>query len=158
MAAAPDVRPIPEGYHSVTPYLYVRGGAAALEFYRDAFGAVEMFRLKGPPGKIGHAEMRIGDSPVMLADEVEEWGNHSPLTLGGNGSSLMIYVENVDEVFQQAVDAGAKVVKPLENRFYGDRAGTVEDPFGHQWTIATHVEDVSAGEIDRRMKEMMSQT
>lgn len=152
-----DVRPVPEGYHSITPYLYVRGGAEALEFYRKALGAEEMFRMEGPPGKIGHAEMRIGDSPFMLADEMEEWGNQSPLTLGGNGSSLMIYVENVDELFQQAVDAGAKVVRPVENQFYGDRSGTVEDPFGHKWTISTHVEDVPPEELDRRMKEMMSQ-
>lgn len=157
MTTGSDVQAKPEGYHTLTPYLYVRDGSAALEFYRDAFGAKELFRMDGPPGKIGHAEMRIGDSPFMLADEVEAWGNRSPLSLGGNGSSLMIYVDNVDEAFQRAVDAGAKVKRPVENQFYGDRAGVIEDPFGHVWTIATHVEDVPPEELERRMKEMMSE-
>lgn len=158
MAARSNVQPIPDGYHSLTPHLTVSDGAAALAFYRDALGAVETFRMEGPPGKIGHAEMRIGDSPFMLADEMKEWGNRSPLTLGGNGTSLYVYVEDVDEMFERAVEAGAKVVKPVENHFYGDRAGTIEDPFGHRWTIGTHVEDVSPEEIERRAKEVMSQT
>lgn len=157
MAAQSNVEPIPEGYHSITPYLYVRDGAAALDFYGEAFGAEELFRMDGPPGKIGHAEMSIGDSRFMLADEVEEWGNPSPQTLGGNGSSLMVYVEDVDALFQRAVDAGAKEVKPVENQFYGDRSGTIEDPFGHRWTISTHVEDVPPEELERRMEEMMSE-
>ncbi len=157
MAAGSNPRPIPEGYHTITPYLYVRGATEALDFYRRALGAEELFRMDAPDGKIGHAEMRIGDSPFMLADEVEAWGNRSPLSLGGNGSSLMIYVDNVDEAFQRAVDAGAKVKRPVENQFYGDRAGVIEDPFGHVWTIATHVEDVPTEELERRMKEMMSE-
>lgn len=155
MASQPDVKPIPDGYHSLTPYLNVRGAAKALEFYRDAFGAQETYRLEGPPGKIGHAEMRIGDSAFMLADEMEEWGNLSPLTIGGTGGSLMVYVGDVDSVFQQAVEAGAKEIMPVKDHFYGDRAGTVEDPFGHRWMLATHVEDVSPEEVERRMKEMM---
>lgn len=155
-AASHSVKPIPDGYHSLTPYLYVRNGMKALAFYRQAFGAVELFHIDGPPGKIGHAEMKLGDSIFMLADEMPDWGNRSPQTLGGNGSSLMIYVEDVDRVFKQAVDAGATVVRPLQNKFYGDRAGTIEDPFGHQWTIATHVEDVPPDEIDRRAQEEMA--
>lgn len=150
-------KPIPEGYHSITPYLTVRGGAAALDFYRRAFGAAEKYRLEGPDGKIGHAEMRIGDSTFMLADEMEKWGNRSPLSLGGSATTLMVYVEDVDEIFQQAVDAGAEVHRPVENHFYGDRAGTLKDPFGHIWMVATHVEDVPPEEIGRRMKKMMSQ-
>lgn len=154
--AKPAVQPIPDGYHALTPYLFVRGGKKALEFYRRAFGAEELFHIDAPGGVIGHAEMRIGDSIFMLADEMPNWGNRSPQTLGGNGSSLMIYVEHVDAVFKQAVDAGAKVVRPLENKFYGDRAGTIEDPFGHQWTIATHIEDVPPDELDRRAQEEMA--
>jgi PhnB protein len=149
-------QPIPEGYHTITPYLHVNDGVAALRFYEEAFGAEETFRLDGPPGKIGHAEMRIGDSPFIFADEMEAWGNRSPRTLGGSGFSLMVYVEDVDAAFERAVAAGAKAVMPVENHFYGDRAGTVEDPFGHRWMIATHVEDVPPDEVARRMKEMMA--
>ena len=150
----PTVKPIPDGYHSLTPYIYVRGGIKAIEFYKKAFGAEELFRMEGPPGKIGHAEIRIGDSALMLADEMEEWGNRSPLTLGGNGSSLMIYVKDVDTAFKRAVDAGAKVKRALKDQFYGDRSGTNEDPYGHHWTLATHNQDVSPDELDRRAKHM----
>jgi PhnB protein len=149
------VKPIPEGYHTLTPYLYVRDGAKALEFYKKAFGAQEMFRMAAQGGKIGHAEIKIGDSIVMLADEMKEWGNRSPQTLGGNGSSLAMYVNDVDATFKRAVDAGAQVKRPVQNQFYGDRSGTIEDPFGHVWTIATHVEDLSPEEIERRGKAEM---
>lgn len=143
-------KPIPAGYHSVTPYLIIDGAADALEFYKRAFGATEQFRMPAPGGKIGHAEIKIGDSAVMLADEYPEMGARSPRALGGAGVSLMIYVERVDDVFKQALKAGAKELQPLENKFYGDRSGTLQDPFGHVWTISTHVEDVSTEEVRRR--------
>jgi PhnB protein len=149
------VEPVPQGYHTLTPYLTVRGGMEALAFYEKAFGATELFRMDGPDGKLMHAEMRLGDSPFMLADEFEEWGNRSPATIGATGSSLMVYVEDVDAIFQRAVEAGAKVVMPVKDQFYGDRTGMVEDPFGHRWSLATHVEDVPPDELERRAKEMM---
>jgi PhnB protein len=145
-------KPIPEGYHSVTPYLIVRGGADAIEFYQKAFGAVELFRFPAPDGKIGHAEIKIGDSPIMLADEYPDMGYKSPLTIGGSAVSLMIYVEDVDSVFNRAVESGATVKEALQDKFYGDRIGTVIDPFGHRWHIATHKEDVSPEEMERRAK------
>src|SRR5205823_6546343 len=126
------VKPIPDGYHTVTPYLIVQEGAQAIEFYQKAFGAEVVFRMEGPGGRLNHAEMRIGDSHVMMADEVPEMGIRSPRTLGGAGVSLMLYVEDVDFRFEQAVAAGAKVVRPVQNQFYGDRSGTLEDPYGHQ--------------------------
>ena len=150
------VKPVPDGYHSLTPYLYVKGGAKALEFYAKALGAQELFRMPGPGGQIGHAEMKIGDSVFMLADEMPSCGVKSPTSLGGNGSSLMIYVPDVDASFKRAIQAGAKEVRPLTNQFYGDRSGTIVDPFGHQWTIATHVEDVPPDELERRAAEAMS--
>lgn len=146
---------IPDGYHSVTPYLIVDGAAKALDFYKRAFDAVELVRMGGPDGKIGHAEIRIGNSPVMMADEHPEMGFRSPTSLGNTPVGLMIYVEDCDAVYNQAVGEGAKVLKPLADQFYGDRSGTVLDPFGHQWTIATHKEDVSPEEMDRRMNSMM---
>jgi PhnB protein len=146
------VKPIPEGYHSVTPYLIVSGGAEAIEFYQKAFGAVELFRMAAPDGRIGHAEIKIGDSPVMLADEFSEMGHKSPRTLGGSPVSLLIYVEDVDAVFNQAVAAGAAVKEPLQDKFYGDRMGSVTDPFGHIWHLGTHKEDVSPDEMERRAK------
>ncbi|HEY3101986.1 MAG TPA: VOC family protein [Pyrinomonadaceae bacterium] len=146
------VKHIPEGYHSVTPYLIVRGGAAAIEFYNKAFGAVELFRFPTPDGKIGHAEIKIGDSPIMLADEYPPMGYNSPQTVGGSPVSLMIYVEDVDTVFNRAVEAGATVKEIVADKFYGDRNGTVVDPFGHIWHIATHKEDLSMEEMEQRAK------
>jgi PhnB protein len=145
---------IPDGYHSVTPYLIVDGAAKAIDFYKRAFGAVELFRMDGPDGRIGHAEIRIGDSPIMLADEHPAMGYRSPTSLGNTPVGLMIYVEDCDKVYNQAVDAGAKVLNALTDQFYGDRNGTLTDPFGHQWTVATHQEDVSSDEMNRRLKAM----
>lgn len=147
------VRPIPEGYHSVTPYLIVAGAEKALDFYKRAFNATELFRMEHGD-KIGHAEIQIGDSRIMLADEHPEMGARSPQSIGGSPVGLCIYVENVDSVFKQAVDAGGTVERPVQDQFYGDRSGTLRDPFGHQWTVATHVEDVSHDEVKRRMSAM----
>ena len=147
-----SVKPIPEGYHSVTPYLIIRGAADAIEFYKKAFAAVELFRFPSPDGKIGHAEIKIGDSPIMLADEFAEMGYKGPQTLGGSPVSIMIYVEDVDTIFNQAVAAGATVREALQDKFYGDRLGTVIDPFGHVWHVSTHKEDVPVEEMVRRAK------
>ena len=147
-----SVKSIPEGYHSVTPYLIVNGGVEAIEFYKKAFGAVELFRMPAPGGKIGHAEIKIGDSPIMLADEHADMGYKGPKSLGGSPVSIMIYVADVDTIFNQAVGAGATVKEALQDKFYGDRMGTVVDPFGHIWHVATHKEDVSAEEMQRRAK------
>lgn len=147
------VKPIPEGYHSVTPYLIVNDGVRALDFYKEAFGATELMRMPAADGKIGHAEIRIGDSPVMLADEMPEMGFRSPKSLGGPGVSLMIYVEDVDARFKKALAAGGKEMRAVQDQFYGDRSGTLEDPFGHVWTISTHVEDVPEAEMQRRAEE-----
>jgi PhnB protein len=144
---------IPEGYHSVTPYLIVKGAADAIDFYKRAFGATELMRMPTPEGRIGHAEIRIGDSAIMLADEYPEMGYRSPQTLGGAGVSLMVYVDRVDETFKQALANGAKELQPLKDQFYGDRSGTLQDPYGHVWTIATHVEDIPPEELERRAKE-----
>jgi PhnB protein len=145
------VKAIPDGYHSVTPYLIISGAAAAIDFYKQAFGASELLRMPAPGEKIGHAEIKIGDSPIMLADEAPEMGYQSPQTLGGSPVSIMIYVDDVDTVFDRAVAAGGKVQRPLKDQFYGDRMGTLEDPFGHIWHVATHTEDVSPEEMKRRM-------
>ncbi len=145
------VKPIPEGYHSVTPYLIIKGASAAIDFYKKAFGATELFRMPDPSGKgVAHAEIKIGDSPIMLADEQPQI-YRSPQSLGGTPVSLMLYVEDVDTVFPRAVAAGAKVVKPIADQFYGDRSGTLHDPFGHLWTIATHKKDVSSEEMMAHM-------
>ena len=151
------VKPIPDGYHTATPYLIIKNAAAALDFYRRAFGAVESMRLVAPTGEVGHAEIRIGNSVIMLADEMPNMGFRSPAALGGSPVSILLYVENVDERFKQAVDAGAKVVRPVQDQFYGDRSATLEDPFGHIWTVATHIEDVSPEEINRRAEAFMKQ-
>ena len=146
------VKPIPEGYHSVTPYLILDDATRALEFYQKAFGAVELLRMPAPGGRIGHAEIRIGDSPVMIGEEMD--GYEGPHALGGTPVSLMIYVPDVDRMFAQALAAGAKEQRPVADQFYGDRSGTLVDPFGHVWSLATHVEDVPPEEIDRRFAKM----
>lgn len=147
------VRPIPEGYHSVTPYLVIDGAAEAIRWYGQAFGATEMLRLPMLGDRIGHAEIRIGDSVVMLADEWPDMDIVGPKTRGGPTSSLMIYVEDSDSVFARAMEAGAVQERPVETQFYGDRSGTLIDPFGHRWTISTHVEDVPEDELQRRMTQ-----
>jgi PhnB protein len=144
------VKPIPEGYHTVTPYIIVSGAAAALDFYKKAFNAIELFRMDAPGGKIGHAEIKIGDSPIMLADEHPEMGAKGPKTYGGSPVSVMLYVEDSDALSAQAINAGANVLRPIQDQFYGDRSCTVEDPFGHTWTISTHKEDVPPDELARR--------
>ena len=145
------VKPIPEGYHSVTPYLIISGAADAIDFYKKAFGAIELFRMPAPEGKIGHAEIKIGDSPIMLADESPEMGYKSATTLSGSPVSLMIYVDEVDKIYNQAIAAGGTEVKGVQDQFYGDRSGTLKDPYGHVWHIATHMEDVTPEEMDKRM-------
>jgi len=147
-------KPIPDGYHAVTPYLIVGGAAKALDFYKRAFGAKERMRLPMPEGRIGHAEIEIGDSVIMLADEFPQMGAKSPQTIGGTPVGICLYVDNVDAVFKQAIAAGGREEKPLQNQFYGDRSGTLIDPFGHKWTVATHIEDVPPEEISRRMAAM----
>ena len=146
------VKPIPEGYHSVTPYLIIGGAAKAIDFYKKAFGATELMCFPTPDGKVGHAEIKIGDSAVMLADEYPEMGYKGPPALGGSPVSIMLYVEDVDSIFQRAVAAGATVKEALQDKFYGDRGGTLIDPFGHIWHIATHKEDVSLEEMERRAR------
>jgi PhnB protein len=149
------VKPIPEGYHTVTPYLIVKGAAQALEFYQKGLGATEVMRLAGPSGKVMHAEIKIGDSIVMLADEMPEMGAKSPQSIGGSPVGICLYVEDVDARFKQAIAAGAKEERPVKDQFYGDRSGTLRDPFGHQWTIATHKEDLTPEEIGKRAEEWM---
>jgi PhnB protein len=145
------VKPIPDGYHSVTPYMIVKGAAKAIDFYKNAFGATELMRFPGPNNTVMHAEIKIGDSVVMLADEPQGGDHRNPLAIGGTPVSLMVYVQDVDKVFKQAVSLGAKSTREVEDQFYGDRSGNLTDPFGHVWTIATHKEDVSAEEMQRRM-------
>ena len=152
-----NVRPVPEGYHNVTPYLIVSDAAGAIEFYKTAFGATELMRMGAPGGKVGHAEIRIGDSRIMLADEFPDMGARGPKALGGSPVNLHLYVEDVDGVARQAVAAGAKEVRPIKDQFYGDRSGTFEDPYGHVWHVSTHKEDVPEGELKRRAAEAMGQ-
>jgi len=151
------VKAIPDGYHSVTPYLIIKNAADAMDFYKRAFGASEVMRLAMPTGQVAHAEIQIGDSRVMLADEFPEMGFRGPKTLGGSGVSLMVYVDDVDTRFDRAIGEGCKVLKPLADQFYGDRSGTLEDPFGHVWTIGTHIEDVLPDEISRRAEAMFKE-
>ncbi len=151
------VKPIPQGYRSVTPYLAVRQAADAIEFYRRAFGAKERMRLAAPEGKIGHAELEIGDSVIMLADEFPDMDFRGPASLGGTSVTLHLYVKDVDASFRKAIDAGARPVREVKDQFYGDRTGAVRDPFGHVWHLATHKEDVSAEEIARRTKAMFEE-
>lgn len=148
---------IPQGYHTATPYLIVKGAARAIDFYKQAFGATELMRFPGPGGSIGHAEIRIGDSPIMLADEMPQMGYRSPAALGGSPVSVMLYVPDVDKVVDRAVKAGAKLEKPVADQFYGDRNGTIHDPFGHVWTVSTHKEDVSPEEMQRRVAGMATE-
>jgi PhnB protein len=151
------VSPIPTGYHSITPYLVVKGAAQAIDYYKKVFGANELVRMPSPDGKVGHAELQIGDSRIMLADENPNMGQGytSAATIGASPVSLYLYVPEVDRVFEKAVAEGAKVLKPVQDQFYGDRSGFFQDPFGHLWGIATHVEDVSPEEMKERMKKMM---
>jgi PhnB protein len=151
------VKAIPDGYHSVTPYLIVKGADRAIEFYKKAFGASERMRMEGPNGTVGHAEIEIEGSAVMLADEFPEMGYRSPRSLGGAGVSLHLYVKDVDGRFNQALAAGAKSLRAVQDQFYGDRSGTLEDPFGHIWTISTHKEDLSPEELQRRAAAAMKQ-
>ena len=148
-------KPIPDGYRTATPYLILKGAAEAIEFYKRAFGATEMLRMADPNGRVGHAEIRIGDSVIMLADEHPEMGHRGPRSLGGSSVSIMLYLPDVDAVFERALKAGARAQRPVQNQFYGDRSGTLEDPFGHVWTIATHVEDVPPEEMKRRAEAVM---
>ena len=160
MSEAKDtrVKPIPEGYHNVTPYLCVKGGADAIEFYKKAFGATEVMRMGGPDGKIGHAELQVGDSRVMLADEYPEMGFLSPKTVGGAPVMMHLYVEDVDSTVSKATAAGARVTRPVADQFYGDRAGQIEDPFGHKWYVSTHKEDLSPDEIRKRQQAAFPQS
>lgn len=157
---AGKVKAIPDGYHTITPYLSVKGGAEAVAFYVKAFGAKELFRMPMPDGRLGHAELQLGDARLMLADEMPERPDAvavSPASARGTTASFMLYVENVDAAFQRAVDAGAKVRRPVSDQFYGDRLGVLEDPFGHVWSLATHIEDVSPEELQRRIASMDEQ-
>ncbi len=154
---AGKVKAIPEGYGAVTPYLVVKDAAGAIEFYKKAFGATELMRMPAPGGKIGHAEIRVGNSPVMLADEHPEMGARGPEHFGGSPISLLLYVDDADAVVKRAVSLGSKVQKPVKDQFYGDRSGTILDPFGHQWTIATHKEDVSPEEMEHRLAALVPQ-
>jgi PhnB protein len=146
--------PIPQGMHSVTPHLICAGAADAIEFYKKAFGAIEAARLPGPNGKLMHAAVRIGDSTVMLVDEMPEWGALSPKSLKGSPVTIHLYVDDADTVVARAVKAGAKVTMPVDDMFWGDRYGKIEDPFGHHWSVATHVRDVSPEEMQQAMKKM----
>jgi PhnB protein len=148
------VQPIPQGYHTLTPFMTVRDAARAIEFYKQAFGATEKGVMKGPDGKIMHAELRIGDSIFMLADEFPQYGSLSPQSIGGSGMGLHIYVEDVDSSFDRAVKAGANVEMPVSDMFWGDRYGRLADPFGHKWSIATHKRDMTAEEMEKEMKQM----
>jgi PhnB protein len=151
-----DVKPIPDGYPQVIPYLIVDGGEAAIDFYTKVLGATERMHMPSPGGRIGHAELELGDSLIMLADEHPDMGILGPRSVGGTPVMISVYVEDVDSVFERALAEGAKSVRPVEKQFYGDRTGQFEDPFGHRWSIATHVEDVPPGEMEKRAAEAMA--
>jgi PhnB protein len=151
-----DVKPVPDGYPRVTPYLAVDGAADAIEFYGKVLGTRERMRMPGPDGKIGHAELELGDSVIMLADEFPDMGHRGPKSLGGTPVTITVYVEDVDDAFQRAIEEGAKELRPVENQFYGDRSGQFEDPFGHRWNVSTHVEDIPPAEMEKRAAEAMS--
>ena len=146
---------IPKGYNTVTPYLVIKGAAKAIDYYKNVFGATVVVRMDGPDGKVGHAELQIGDSRIMLADDNLEMGHRSAATIGASPVSLYVYLPDVDKVVEKAVAKGAKIQRPVEDQFYGDRSGFIQDPFGHLWGIATHVEDVSPSEMKERMKKVM---
>ena len=150
---------IPKDYNSITPYLVVRGAAQAIDYYKNVFGATETVRMNGPDGKIGHAELKIGNSHIMLADENPSMGagHSSAATIGSTPVSLYVYLPDVDKVIERATTSGAKILKPVEDQFYGDRTGFIQDPFGHLWCVATHVEDVKPKDMEARMKKMMTQ-
>lgn len=152
-----DVKPIPDGYPQVIASLAVDGAAAAIDFYCSIFGATVRMRMDGPDGKVGHAELQLGDSVIMLADEFPEMGSVGPRSVGGTPVTLCVYVDDVDDTFARAISAGAKELRPVEDQFYGDRSGHFEDPYGHHWSVATHVEDVSEEEMMRRAQEVMGQ-
>jgi PhnB protein len=148
------VKPIPDGYPRVTPYLYIDGAKAAIDFYSSILGAQERMSMPGPDGKVGHAELAIGDSVIMIADEFPDMGALGPRSVGGSPVTIHVYVEDVDRTFERALEAGATVRRPVEDKFYGDRGGEFEDPFGHLWSIASHVEDVSPEEMQQRMGQL----
>ena len=147
-------KPIPDGYHNITPYLVIKGAAKAIDFYKQAFGATEIMRMPQPDGRVGHAELKFGDSVVMMADEFPEMNVVGPTTLGNTSVGLLLYVDDVDQRVERAVSMGAKIEKPVQDQFYGDRTGTIVDPFGHKWTLAVHMEDVTPEEMERRMAAM----
>jgi PhnB protein len=151
-----NVKPIPEGHRTVAPYLAIKNAAGALEFYKNAFGAVESFKLLVPDGRVGHAEIRLGDSVIMLSDEFPEFGGKAPESLGGSPVSIHLYVEDVDVFVKRAVGAGAREVKPVTNQFYGDRSGQLQDPYGHLWWVATHKEDVPPEELQKRVRALFA--
>jgi PhnB protein len=150
-------QPVPEGYHTITPYLAVENASEAIDFYQRAFGAQERVRMDGPGGSVMHAELQVGDSMIMLSDPFPQSSTTPPKQLGGTSVSIFAYVENIDDVYKQAVDAGASSLMEPDDMFWGDRFGSVQDPFGHSWTIATHIEDVEPEEMQRRSEEFMSQ-
>ena len=150
------VKAIPKGFHAITPYLAIKDAKAAIAFYQQVFGAKEVGRITMPGDTVGHAELQIGDSKIMLAEEMPEWGNKSPATLGGSPVAIALYVADVDAVYQRALDAGAKAVEPVKDQFYGDRSGSLLDPFGHKWYLMTHIEDVAFDEMQKRCDKMFA--
>jgi PhnB protein len=152
------VKPVPGGHRTVAPYLAIKNAASALEFYKKAFGATETYRLIIPDGRVGHAEIRLGDSLIMLSDEFPEFGGKAPEALGGSPVSIHLYVDDVDAFFERALAAGARELKPVADQFYGDRSGQLQDPFGHLWWVATHKEDVAPEEMQRRVRALFAQT